>query len=406
MAQGRATLTGATSRGIVLDLIRSRGPISRVQLATATGFTQATISHVVRSLVGDGLVVESGEREYTGGKPRVMLTLAPRARFAVGVQLGADSTTYVVTDVTGTVVGRLRTRGVRTGEPAASIPAIARRVERLLAALAVDPSLVLGIGVATPGPLDLERGCILRSPTMPAWVGFPLRERLAAATGLTVSLDNDATAAGVGEFWGGDGASSVAHCTVFMGAGIGAGIIVGGSVYRGSSSNAGEIGQLRALRSEAGATIESVAAPAAVAAAARRAIDSGRATSMVLGDEGDAFADFDVVAASATRGDPLALELIAESAEHIGDAVVTLADVLDLDSVVLAGPSFSIAGPLYLRAVQRRVDAEFFARDLHGVRVQLSHHVVDAAAVGAATLVLQQQLSPRRFGIGAFAAAP
>lgn len=405
MAQGRATLTGATSRGIVLDLIRSRGPISRVQLATATGFTQATISHVVRSLASDGLVVESGEREYTGGKPRVMLTLAPRARFAVGVQLGADSTTYVVTDVTGTVVGRLHTRGVRTGEPAESILAIAARIERLLAALDVDPSLVLGIGVATPGPLDLERGCILRSPTMPAWVGFPLRERLAAATGLSVSLDNDATAAGVGEFWGGDGASSVAHCTVFMGAGIGAGIIVGGTVYRGSSSNAGEIGQLRALRSEPGATIESVAAPAAVAAAARRAIASGRATSMVLG-EGDAFADFDVVAASATRGDPLALELIAESAEHIGDAVVTLADILDLDSVVLAGPSFSIAGPLYLRAVQRRVDAEFFARELHGVRVQLSHHVVDAAAVGAATLVLQQQLSPRRFGIGAFAAAP
>jgi predicted NBD/HSP70 family sugar kinase len=109
------------------------------------------------------------------------------------------------------------------------------------------------------------------------------------------------------------------------------------------------------------------------------------------------------VAVAASHGDVLARELIAESAEYLADAVLALADILDVDSIVLAGPSFAVAGPLYLLAVQRRLAAEFSARQQHPVRAALSQHVVDAAAVGAATLVLQRELAPRSLGTGRFA---
>jgi predicted NBD/HSP70 family sugar kinase len=397
-------LGGATSRGVVLDLIRSRGPISRVQLAGMTGFTQATISNVVRQLTEDGLVIESGVREYTGGKPRVMLTLNPKARYAIGIQLGADSTTYVVIDMMGDVVGRIRARGLREEAPAEAVPLLAERAVELLDTLNVPVADVVGVGVAAPGPLDLEKGSIIGAPTMASWRDFPLRSSIEDAIDLPTVLDNDATAAGVGEFWGGRTADSLAHCTVYMGAGIGAGIVIGGSVYRGASSNTGEIGQLRAAGSDPAVrqTVEDVAAPRAVADAARRAVAGGRRSTIRLSETGDPFADFASVAHAATRGDALATELIAHSADVLAEAVLALADILDLDSIALAGPSFALAGPIYQVAIQHRLTDEFSARAEHPVRVGLSHHVVDAAAVGAATLVLQQELAPRSFGLGAF----
>ena len=85
MVRQRVSLAGGTSRGLVLDLIRTLGPISRVELAETTGLTQATMSTVVRQLLGEGLVIETGRGESTGGKPPVMLDVNPDARFAVGV---------------------------------------------------------------------------------------------------------------------------------------------------------------------------------------------------------------------------------------------------------------------------------------------------------------------------------
>ncbi len=398
MTNPRVPLTTTTSRGIVLDLIRSLGPISRVELAVHTGLTQATMSTVVRQLILDGLVLETGRSESTGGKPRVLLNIDPEARFAVGVQLGADFITFVVTNLSGAVVGRTRTRGVGDGSPDRVIEWIAERIARLLASLDIDTDLVAGIGIVAPGPLDLEAGRILAPPTLATWGDFPVRAALGRATGLPVTLDNDATAAAIGEFWGGSVASAAAHCTVYMGAGIGAGIVLDGTVYRGASSNAGELGQIWVddpTGQTPGGTVEQLAGPRAVAARARALIGAGRVPGFELSVDADPFRDFDLIATAAVQGNPFALELIERSAEHLATAIVALANILDLDSVVLAGPSFATAGSLYLTAAATRLEQRFFARARHPVNVRLSAHVADAAAVGGAALILQQELSPR-----------
>ncbi|MHA7985309.1 ROK family transcriptional regulator [Rathayibacter sp. CAU 1779] len=405
MTQPKPDLGGMTSRSVVLDLIRSRGPISRVQLALVSGYTQATISNLVRQLSDEGLVIESGERQYTGGKPRVMLTINPRARFAIGIQLGQDATTYVVIDMMGAVIGRVRAPGVRGSSPDDVVPLVVSRTLGLLDTLNIERSRVVGIGLAAPGPLDLTHGSI-ESDAFTAWHGFAVRAAVQEATGLPTVLDNDATSAGVGEFWGRRKTESVAHCTVYMGAGIGAGIIVGGSVYRGTSSNTGEIGRMRASAVQDGLprrTLEDMAAPHAVAAAARAALAKHERTGVTLTvDDSDWFEDFTRVAAAAAHGDELAIRLIEASADLLAEAVLTLAEILDLDSIALAGPAFAVAGPIYLRAVRNRIASDFSSAKLHPLDVTLSHHVVDAAAVGVATVVLQQELAPRSIGAPAF----
>lgn len=382
------------SRGLVLDLVRTRAPISRVELAELTGLTQAAISHAVRSLIDDGLLVETDQRTYTGGKPRVLLSLNPRARCGIGVQLGADWIVLVLADAAGQVVARARLRGARDRDPADVVADVATELDVLLRAAAVDRAAVVGIGVVAPGALDLDRGAILHSRSMERWPGFAVRDALAAATGLPVLLDNDATAAAIGEFWSGRIAGSLAHCTLYMGASIGAGIVVAGSVYRGASSNTGPLGRMRLHGPDRG-TVEDLAGPRAVAARARTALAEGRDSTVRLSPDGDPFLDFTAVATAAVHGDDLCRALIEESAGYLADAAVTLANLLDLDSLVLAGPSFTTAGAIYLAAVRDRLDAGFFPAARHDIAVMLSGQVADAAAVGAAALVLQEELAPR-----------
>ncbi|WP_147463540.1 ROK family transcriptional regulator [Cellulomonas triticagri] len=400
---GRGGRAPSTTRTRVLDLVRTRAPISRVELAEATGLTQAAISHAVRALLDEGLLRETGDREWTGGKPRVMLTLDPLARCAVGVQLGADWLVVVLTDVRGAVVARTRVRGARLHQPEAVVAVIARQVDVLLRAAGIGRGAVAGVGLAVPGTIDLGAGAIAVSRSLDRWQGFPVRSRLGAAVGLPVVLDNDASAAAVGEDWAGRTAGATTTCTLYMGAGIGAGIVVGGSVYRGASGNPAPLGLMHLHRGtgsgaagDAGPTLEELAAPHAVARRARRAVAAGRRTAVRLSTDADPITDFGAVATAAVQGDPLAVALVEESAEHLADAGVTMVNLLDADSVVLAGPSFSTAGSLYVAVLERRLRAELHAAGQHGVRVALAAHVADAAAVGAAALVLQHDLAPRR----------
>lgn len=390
----------ATTRGLVLDVVRMRRAISRVELAEVTGLTQATISTTVRSLLDDGLLTESGAREFTGGKPRVMLELNPRSRCAVGVALGADWIVITVVDAAGSIVARMRVQGAREEAPELVISRVAAHVDTLFESTGLPAEVLMGLGLAAPGVVNIEAGAILESRSMSHWQNFPVREALAEATGLDVVLDNNAAAAAIGEFWGGGIGAATAHCTIFMGASIGAGIVLNGSVYRGASGNAGAVGPLRLGGAAPGwnplATVEEQAGPRAVAARVRSAIARGRTTAIDLPASSDnPFADFAAVATAAIHGDPLGVALIEESAEFLVDAVLLLANVLDLDSVVLAGPSFSIAGSIYQDVVSRRLDADFYARSRHGVSVRLSAQISDAAAIGSAALVLQRELAPR-----------
>jgi predicted NBD/HSP70 family sugar kinase/biotin operon repressor len=385
-----------TSRGLVLDRVRAEGPVSRVELAERTGLTQAAISNLVRSLLNEGLLVETGERTYTGakGKPRVLLGLNPRARCSVGVQIGADWIVLVLTDAAGSVLARTRIRGARSRIPDEVVKDVADQVGVMLRLTTVEREIVAGIGLVAPGALDVDSGSILTSQSMPLWERFPVRNALASASGLPTLLDNVAAAAAMGDFWSGAIPDATAHCTLYMGASISAGLLIGGSIYRGSSSNTGLLGSVRFQSDRrAGTTLEEAAGPRAVAERARAAVSSGRTTTAKLSGDFDPFSDFAAIATAAVHGDPLSMALIEESADHVADAVVALVNILDLDSVTLAGPSFTTAGSLYLPLLDQRLRGEAFALPKHGVTVRLSTQVTDAAAVGAAALMLQHSLS-------------
>ena len=387
------------SRTRILDTIRASRTISRVELAEATGLTQATVSNVVRRLLEDGLVVEVGRGASTGGKPRTLLRIEPTARYALGVQAGPDDTTFVLADLDGSTVSRWRRPALT--RPQEAVDVIGAEVDGIVERAGVDRSRLTGLGVVAPGPLLAATGIVLAPPARSAWVDFPLRSLLEERTGLPVLLDNDATATAAGLFWTDGVPTTTSLAALFMGSGLGAGLLSGGQVYRGATSNAGEIGHVTVdvdgPRCWCGNTgcVEVLGGTAATVEHARAAgVDLGPADRPLL-------AAFGALSRLALAGDPAATAAVARSARYVAAAAVTLVNVFDPDLLVLTGPAFAVAGTLYLPVVTEHLAAARFARGSGPLDVRLSTHGPEAAALGAAALVLQAGIAPR----GADAAA-
>jgi predicted NBD/HSP70 family sugar kinase len=386
----------AATGALVLDLIRTHGTVSRVELADRSGLTAATITHVVRDLMGEGLVHEVGRVTGGVGSPRRLLELDAGAWFAVGVQLDRCASSVVVTDFAGRRVASTGVRGVGRGAPDDTLPVLARHIDLLLAGAGIPRDRVLGVGLVTHGPQDRAAGAVLTGQPTPEWRDYPLTGTLSRLLGLPVLLENDATAAAVGEQW--VGALDVdTFGVLYMATGVGGGVIAGSEVYRGGTANPVEIGHVPvdpagpACACGNAGCVEVLAGPAAVVGAALG--DTALADRLGLTGGGDAvLADFQRVARAAVAGDAACVALLAASARHLGTAAVTLMNLFDLDTVVLAGPAFGVAGPLYVAGVQAAVDAGALARLLRPVRVRLSRDVRVSAAVGGALVVLRSPL--------------
>lgn len=397
MARPQATPESPGSRAVIVDLIRSSGPISRTELTAATGLTQPAISFIVRKLIDDEVIVEIGSAPSTGGKPRRLLDINRRARHGVGIQLGFESMTIVATDTHGGVVARERFAGATDHDPQEVLRRLVESVNQFIDTAEIPRVSVNGVAVVIPGPLAAGEGIMIDAPMLPNWAGVSIKAYLEERLSLPVLVDNDASAAALGEFWSRGISRYSTFASVYIGSGIGAGVVVDGALFRGASSNAAEIGHITVDPSGAecfcGNTgcLELVAAPRAVVARAH-----GHATlrsDLGLRDSGSVERNYDLLARAAVAGNEDAAQLVSEGARQVAGAVVTFCNLFDLDHVVLTGPGLAAAGSIYTREVRQSLERAF-ARRAHPIEVDLSTNPTDAAAIGAAALTLQGELAP------------
>lgn len=392
---------GGLNQSRVLDAVRRSDGVSRVELAEQTGLTAQTVSNIVRRLLDQRLVLEDGRATSRGGKRATVLRLNAEAYYAVGMHLDPASTTLVVTDLAGRVVARARRRTPSGGSPRGVIEALSRSVRAVVERARV-PDRILGLGVAAPGPIDTASD-VVTPPNLPGWRSVPLREALEEDTGLAVLLDNDATAATIGERWAGGERRSSDMAFVHVGTGVGGGLVLDGRVYRGSTWNAAEIGHMAVDPDGPPCTcgnrgcLETYVAPHAVVAdAARR-----------RGEDPDGFerglartvAAYRGTCREARSGAPEALAAVEAAGRRLGQAATTLLNVVDVPLVVLGGLGMSQVGDLYCDALRRAVAEHSLARSVRRVRVETSLIGEDAGAIGAAALVLHAAYSPRVGGV-------
>ncbi|MEV6398901.1 ROK family transcriptional regulator [Streptomyces sp. NPDC051907] len=331
---------------LVLDLLRTAGEggISRLELAERTGLTPQAVSKITARLREEGLAVEAGRRASTGGKPRTVLRLDQGAGHAVGLHLDRDELTAVLLDLAGARVA-VRTAPLDLGAPADTvIEAGASQVEALLAESVQTPGArVLGVGVAMPGPLDHAAGVPQRVTGFPQWDGYPLRDAFAARLKLPVVLDKDTNAAALGLALRGPGDS---FAYLHLGTGLGAGLVLGGALYRGARTGAGEFGhqviQLDGPACECG--------------------NRGCIEALCL--------------AAVAQGD------LDRAASVLGAGAANLVGLLDIDRVLLGGRVVTAAGAPFVRGVRAVLGAR------SEVPVTLADGDAHLVAEGAAQLVL------------------
>lgn len=382
----------ATNLSVVLRYVRRHAPCSRADIAAATGLNKATVSSLVGVLLARRLVRETGLTEHRIGRPATMLMLDGGSYAAIGLEVNADFLTAVALDLTGERLLRWRRSFAGLDAPAGRAGAtVAALAKRAIAQVAGQGRRVLGLTVGVPGLVDA--GGVVRVAPNLGWRDLDLRARLAAALGhpegrpeFPVEVDNDANLAAIAEHrWGAAaGAADLAYLTGEFG--VGAGVIVDGRLLRGARGFAGELGhvQLDPTGPECGCGRRGcLEALAGVAGLLRRA-------------NPDAFADgvprdWEPEVAELLRRaqarDKVTLDALAEVGGWLGAGAAVLANLLNLEVVILGGYFVPLA-PWLLPAAQEQLARRSVAPAAGGARILASTLGHDAAATGGAATVL------------------
>ncbi len=383
----RPTSRVSTSQ-LVLRVLYDRGPLSRADLARATGLTAPTISDITTGLLAEGLVEETGLGPSTGGKRPTLLQVVDDSRHLIGLDLARGDFRGAVMNLRGEIRRRVTLPlEDRSGEAALAL--VYELVDTLLAS-ASRP--VLGIGIGAPGLVDAERGVVVDAVNV-AWRDVPLAELLQRRTGLPAYATNDCHTAALAEHLFGGGHASDALVVINVGHGVGSGIVVKGQLLAGSPFGAGEIGHLVVdpggdlCRCGNRGCLETVTGARGMA---RRAARLGLP---VPGDgsSGDGQEGLAWLQGLCEERNPQGLALVRETGRFLGRAAASLVAVLGPCRILFAGSVACFGEPL-LAAVRDEMTARAFSTVSEKAEVGFVSVGADIVLRGASVLVLSREM--------------
>jgi glucokinase-like ROK family protein len=388
---------------LVLNCLRTRGPISRAGLSAATGLNRSTVSSVINDLLQESLVREIGLEPSERGRPGILLELSPKGGCAVGVEIGVDFISVVLTDFVAHVLWRRRI----SSDPQDRQRLILERAEDMVQG-ALDTGRVhdlrpLGIGLGVPGLVDTARGSLEFAPNL-HWSNVPLRQLWTQRFELPVFVENEANAAALGEYYFG-----VAHDVqnlihLSAGIGLGGGIIVNGRLFRGSSGYAGEIGHMtidpygELCGCGKRGCWETVVGPRALVRRVKKALDGSGQESQIPALVGGDMSRLDVstVVQAAEAGDSVAKEALESVGVQLGVGIANLINAFNPEMVVLGG-ALSVASAHLLPVIEKTIQEHALPQPHEIVTVSTSAHGADACVMGAIALVLDNILREPRW---------
>ena len=321
-------------------------------------------------------------------------------RPVLGIDLGGTKIYAAVVDGEGRIAGsaRAKTRAWRDEEEV--FATIVETARQSLEAAGLDQSAISAIGIGAPGPMDPDAGVILESANLP-FKNFPLRDRLSQEFGRPTVVENDVNAGVYGEFLAGAARGATEVIGIFVGTGIGGGLILDGALYRGYCKNAGEVGHIiidAGSKATCGAghrgCLEALASRTAITRDVRRYIKRGRKTSVakLLRKKNDTLPGKELSRAY-EEGDDVVKKVLCRAARFVGIGIGNVVNLLSPQVVVLGGGVIEALDDDFIGRVEksmRKVAFEISAKDLKIVRAALGDN---AGVIGAAMLARERQAS-------------
>ncbi|GAB2985663.1 ROK family protein [Streptomyces pseudoechinosporeus] len=395
MAGRAARAGGQASAGELLALVRSGRATTRGALQQVTGLSRATVGQRLDRLFRAGWLREGAAGPVDsplGGRPSVRLEFDDSHAVVLAADLDTRHARTAVLSLTGELLAEHTGSLLIEDGPDVVLGELGRWFGELLEKAGHRAHEVCGIGLSVPGPVDSDTGRVVQPPIMPGWDGYDIRTRLTRAfaehTGATevpVLVDNDANLMAYGEQ-----RTGYPDCSAFVlikvSTGIGAGVVVGGTIYRGIDGGAGDIGHIRVPEgADALCKCGSYGCLAAVA--------SGGAVARRLAETGVPAASGSDVRDLLTAGHPGAAALARDAGRLVGDVLATVVTLLNPGVLMIAG---DLAGTPFLTGVRELLYQRALPRSTAHLDVVTSRLGDRAGLVGAGLLVVEHLYAPER----------
>ncbi len=376
----------------VLDLIHSVRWISRSDIAARLNLSKTTVTSVVNRLMSDNIVREIGKGDAVKGRKPRMLEFNKEVKLSIGLEIGDKECLGIVTDmyahpIDNPVVTPIDSEASRDGWRGRT--AVVETIRRLTESC--DPGTVLGVGIGIPGIYDFRHHSIRVAESL-GLENFSTR-KLEESIGFSVKVVNRANAAALGEKWYSADQKSQDLLYVWIGDGVGAGIIQDGRLLVGATGSAGEIGHMTIIpfgplcRCGSSGCLESLVSRNIIIARAKDLIRKNRHSVLgkIVGERFDSI-DLDAILRAAREGDEDITKLLRQQAEYIGVAVANAVSMVDSHLVIIGGEIGLHFGEIFLPTIVSTLRER--ARYFREVEVIISPLGRLAACVGASAFIL------------------
>ncbi|QDU71847.1 ROK family protein [Mucisphaera calidilacus] len=311
-----------------------------------------------------------------------------KSALTLGVDLGGTNIQAGLLSAEGKLLARDSTKTKADEGAEAVLKRIVKLCDGILEAAGVDHDDVAGMGVGAPGALDVSKGVVIEAVNL-RWNDFPLAKKLGEMAEMPVVIDNDVNVGAWGEYHAGAGTEGQDMLAVFIGTGIGGGLIINDRLYHGHFFTAGEIGHttVAAHASIGRRTVENLASRNSMVLLIQKLIMSNHPSWLVEATEGDlGKIRSKLLAQAVKKQDPLAVEVVAHAAEVVGIAIANAVTLLSLPQVVVGGGLAEAMGDGLIKRIREAFDRHVFPGELKKCKLVASKLGDDAGVIGAALL--------------------
>ncbi|NPV81571.1 MAG: ROK family transcriptional regulator [Firmicutes bacterium] len=381
------------NRATVLQILHSKGRISRRELASLTGLTPSTITYITKDLLEKDLIVETGALVGRKGRRAIALEINPNSRFVIGVRLARGYITCGLFNLNARLLQSERVEISSLRQAGEVLTAVKDTIRKTLQNSGVADK-VKAIGIAAPGPLSIREGKVAFISNFPGWRDIPLKEIIQSEFHIETIVEHDAHAAALAEKWFGAAQEVENLIYVANGRGVGAGIILNGQVYHGSSGMAGEIGHtsidFNGPRCECGnyGCLEIYCSGSAVLRKAKKMIEEGMEETIL--SKVDPLT-LQAILEAAKHEDKLAVALVKEAATYMAYGVVNLINTFHPDMVIL-GDEMAEAGEIWVDTVKEVALTRLLPEVANRVEIIGSSLKGDSFLTGTGTVAIEYLL--------------
>ncbi len=381
------------NKKVLLNIIREKGPLSRREISNLSGLSITTTKRLIEDLFKERILVEGAGQANTAGRGRraQSLRLNGEYGYAVGLNIEPSFMEMSVLSFSGRVLAEQAIDLLDQDREA-----IIREIVRLASSGLERPGgKLLGVGVGIAGLVDAKEGIVHYCPSLPGWENIPLAARLAQALHTDVLIDDTSRCLALTQKRYGPAGDMRNFLYIYIGRGVGAGIVLDNRIYRGQNGISGEFGHITIKENgplcNCGnrGCLEALVSEDAILTSVRRSIQENVYSSLKAAADSGNDLNLETIAAAARTGDKLANMVIHDTAENIGIGVADLTNIFDPGVVILGGEVIEVFGDL-LEGITRTVRLRALNAITRRTQILTTTDITNAGSRGAATLIIER----------------